>query len=93
MLTLDTIYVLPQYRRRGFVISLLNELMRRKDGDHLGFSSPLSDSMYAVIHSFLLSNPQYRSQLWSIQYCGCEGDRELIWYLVRRRNLAHTVGT
>uniref|UniRef100_A0A8D9BCY9 Soluble lamin-associated protein of 75 kDa n=1 Tax=Cacopsylla melanoneura TaxID=428564 RepID=A0A8D9BCY9_9HEMI len=90
MLTLDTIYVLPQYRRRGFVMSLLTELMRKHDGDHLGLSSPVSDSMFAVLHKFLLSNPQYRNQLWSIQFCGGEGERELIWYLIRRRNLANT---
>uniref|UniRef100_A0A8D8XC51 Uncharacterized protein n=1 Tax=Cacopsylla melanoneura TaxID=428564 RepID=A0A8D8XC51_9HEMI len=43
-----------------------------------------------VLHKFLLSNPQYRNQLWAIQFCGGEGERELIWYLIRRRNLANT---
>ncbi|KAI5724808.1 hypothetical protein M8J77_007394 [Diaphorina citri] len=47
MLTLDTIFVLPQYRQKGHVLSLLEELMRRQPGEDLGFSSPISSSMYA----------------------------------------------
>ncbi|KAI5725903.1 soluble lamin-associated protein of 75 kDa-like isoform X2 [Diaphorina citri] len=92
MLTLDTIFVLPQYRQKGHVLSLLEELMRRQPGEDLGFSSPISSSMYAVLSRFLWSHPEYRTKLWEIQHGGGEGDRELIWYNMRRRNLIHTAG-
>lgn len=91
MLTLDTIFVLPQYRRRGFVLTLLTDIMTHED--NLGVSSPVSHGMCAVLQKFLLAHPQYRSKLWEIQHGGGEGDRELIWYnLRRRRSLIHTVG-
>lgn len=45
MLTLDTIFVLPQFRRKGFVVTLLSELVSHED--NVGFSSPVSNRMCA----------------------------------------------
>ncbi|KDR14138.1 protein FAM169B-like isoform X2 [Zootermopsis nevadensis] len=83
MHTLDTAYVWSVKRRQGYGMGMLQNITSSYPGKDIGFSKPISFSMWKVLRKYLQHNADYRNKFWEIEGTGGEGNQKLIWYAIR----------
>ena len=80
----DSIFIRKSHRKRGHATGLLNYLVENYQ-DNIGFSSPISDGMKALLIKFLDNHVSKRDLLWQCEDNGDVGRRLNIW--MNRRTL------
>ncbi|XP_012259109.1 protein FAM169B-like isoform X2 [Athalia rosae] len=85
MPTLDTAYIRSEYRRRGIGIEILENITQMFPEEEIGLSRPISDAMWKVLEKFLTTNKAVRLKFWEIEDGGNEGNRKLIWFMLKKR--------
>ncbi|PNF40564.1 hypothetical protein B7P43_G06752, partial [Cryptotermes secundus] len=83
MHTLDTAYVRSVKRRQGYGMRMLQNITSSYPGNDIGFSKPISFSMWKVLRKYLQHNADYRNKFWEIEGTGGEGNQKLIWYAIK----------
>ncbi|XP_054288462.1 soluble lamin-associated protein of 75 kDa-like [Macrosteles quadrilineatus] len=86
MPTLDTAFISPSHRRRGFGLSMLEDFVSNYPNMDLGFSQPISKSMWKVLKKFLDVNESLRRKFWLIKGNCDEGNKTLIWFCLKRNH-------
>ncbi|XP_078701101.1 uncharacterized protein LOC144927522 isoform X2 [Branchiostoma floridae x Branchiostoma belcheri] len=90
---IDTIFIRKSHRNHGYGLQLLEDILDSHSEGNVGFSYPMSDSMYAVCYKYLLSHVEDRDYLWECLAPGDEMQRANIWLHLHgeRRAIAQAV--
>lgn len=80
----DSVFIKKSNRRRGHATGLVNYLDENYQ-DNIGFSSPISNGMKALLIKFLDNHVNKRDLLWKCEDNGDVGKRLNIW--MNRRSL------
>ncbi|ODM88325.1 Soluble lamin-associated protein of 75 kDa [Orchesella cincta] len=84
MAVLDTLFIRKSYRRKGYALSSIEDLLLEFPDQNVGLSFPISLSMKKVASKYLNMHPRDRMKLWEITGCGSEGNCQILWYLFKR---------
>ncbi|XP_078602012.1 uncharacterized protein LOC144876512 isoform X1 [Branchiostoma floridae x Branchiostoma japonicum] len=76
---IDTIFIRKSYRNHGYGLQLLEDILESHSEGNVGFSYPMSDSMYAVCYKYLQGHVEDRDYLWECLAPGDEMQRANIW--------------
>ncbi|XP_066273516.1 soluble lamin-associated protein of 75 kDa-like isoform X2 [Branchiostoma lanceolatum] len=76
---IDTIFIRKSHRNQGYGLQLLEDILESHLEGNIGFSYPMSDSMYAVCYKYLQSHVEDRDYLWECLAPGDEIQRANIW--------------
>jgi len=85
MTTLDTIFIQPSHRGKGWGTQALENLLSEFPHENIGFSFPTSDSMLKLIWKALQKTPSLRTRLWEVTGCGSEGNLRNLWWFLQRQ--------
>ena len=80
----DSVFIRKSHRKRGHATGLLIYLVENYQ-DNIGFSSPISDGMKALLIKFLDNHVSKRDLFWQCEDNGDVGRRLNIW--MNRRTL------
>ncbi|CAL9697061.1 unnamed protein product [Knipowitschia caucasica] len=81
---LDTIYVRPDWRRRGFALLMLGDFCETFPNEELlGVSAPLSVGMVAVCKKFLIQRKEHRDVIYEVEAPGSWIQRRNIWLKIQ----------
>ncbi|XP_013399728.1 soluble lamin-associated protein of 75 kDa-like isoform X1 [Lingula anatina] len=80
---IDTIYVQKKYRRQGYGMKIMEDIVKVFPDMDVGFSYPVSSAMLSVQKKFLMLHPEHRDHMWEVTHTGGEGYQQNIWFKLR----------